>query len=123
MEYTQYLQHKGFFEFDGWEYRSSWTKSIRRGKYNDHTLLVIRVNRHVLDDFTVSFTFFSGKKPDDLGYVLDIGSVNPCFVSCLNRIKQDLISSKRIPEETKEFTSAEIDRIIDSYILFKIHEA
>lgn len=123
MRHEQYLQHKDFFREDGWDYDSNWIKEIRKNNF----FLIIRVNKRILDDrFAVSFHFFSenpNPKPNNFIHAIDLHSVDADFVSCLNKIKRDLISTGILSDECKKLTSAEIDKTIDFYTLFKIHEA
>lgn len=119
-------EYDKFFESDGWkELNYAWTKYFR----TDYVLLIMHINI-LMDKFAASFHFFehtgqcwvrnkSKKKLFD--YTLDLQSFEVGLVSCLSKIKSDTMRTT-LSDETKVTAESEIDRIIESYILFSIHE-
>lgn len=105
------------FESNGWVMSYSWSKNIS----TDYVLLIMYINTWIDNKFAASFHFFDKKSL--FSHTINLQSFEVGLVPCLSKIKSDTMQTPTLSDETKELTASEIDNIIGSYVLFKIHEA
>lgn len=113
-----------FFKMAGWEKITTqhtppkWIKKFFEDATEnyDRLVAVIGVTQTWRSPvFTVSFSFIGNGNPVLL-------TTDPSLITALNRLKFDVEKSS-LSENEKEFAIAEIDKTIDSYTLFSVHEA